>query len=339
MLYFRADMNEKIATGHIMRCLSIADAVRSLGEGVTFILADKQAEGLIRERGHQCIILHSEWDNLDSEIGKMVQLIRIKHIRVLLVDSYFITEHYLAVLRKQTFLVYMDDVSFVQYPVDAVLCYAPYHEMFNYSGRYDKSVELMLGIKYAPLRKEFRECSEKYIRTNVENILIMSGGSDQYDIVGKVLKCIDIEKYEHIYAICGVYNRKYEELKELYSQNKSVEVIKATMNMKYYMEKADIAVSAAGSTLYELAAIGTPTISYVVADNQINNALWWDKEDIIKYVGDVRNEEIIERIFMLIDTKYEKQRNRMSMSRRMQEIVDGKGSERVAEWLIKFGKR
>ena len=53
MLYIRADMNNRVATGHMMRCLSIADAASSLGEEVTFLLADNQALGLIKERGYQ----------------------------------------------------------------------------------------------------------------------------------------------------------------------------------------------------------------------------------------------------------------------------------------------
>ena len=51
MLYVRADMNNIIATGHIMRCLAIADAAADLGEDTTFILADDKAAGFIQERG------------------------------------------------------------------------------------------------------------------------------------------------------------------------------------------------------------------------------------------------------------------------------------------------
>lgn len=49
MLYIRTDMNEQIATGHIMRCISIADALTVAGEAVTFILADEQAVDLLKQ--------------------------------------------------------------------------------------------------------------------------------------------------------------------------------------------------------------------------------------------------------------------------------------------------
>lgn len=56
MLYMRVDMNNRIGTGQMMRCLSIADAARTLGEQTTFILADNQAKSLIRRRGHRAIV-------------------------------------------------------------------------------------------------------------------------------------------------------------------------------------------------------------------------------------------------------------------------------------------
>ena len=66
MVYIRVDMNEQIATGHMMRCLSIADALRDLGEQVTFILADEQAINLLKQRGYDAIVLHTQWNDMDG---------------------------------------------------------------------------------------------------------------------------------------------------------------------------------------------------------------------------------------------------------------------------------
>ena len=60
MLYIRVDMNDKIATGHMMRCLAVADAARMKGEDTTFILADWQAVELLRQRGYEFVVLHSQ---------------------------------------------------------------------------------------------------------------------------------------------------------------------------------------------------------------------------------------------------------------------------------------
>ena len=75
MLYIRADMNEQIATGHIMRCLSIADALIVAGESVTFILADEQAVDLLKQRGYDAIVLHTEWNQMEKELPALSHVI------------------------------------------------------------------------------------------------------------------------------------------------------------------------------------------------------------------------------------------------------------------------
>lgn len=333
MLYFRADMNEKIATGHIMRCLSIADAASHQGEESTFILADKQAEKLVKKRGHCSIVLHSEWNHLDYELEQMVSLIIKENIRVLLVDSYFVTEWYLGELRKHTNIIYLDDLNAFHYPVDTVLCYAPYYSKFQFEEKYPDT-DLLLGTKFIPLREEFRDCGRKEIKLEIESILILSGGSDWYDVMDRLLEKLDKRKYKRIYAICGIYYGKFDAIVEKYKAWPSVEMIRATDDIKYYMEIADVAISAAGSTLYELAAVGTPTISYVVADNQAENAIWLENKGIIRYAGDVRMDDIIGNIPGIIEREYESMEERKSRSARMQHLVDGKGAERVAKKLI-----
>lgn len=68
MLYIRTDMNNMIATGHVMRCLAIAEAAKEQGEQVTFLLSDEQAVELIEQRGYQTIVLHTSWYDMESEL-------------------------------------------------------------------------------------------------------------------------------------------------------------------------------------------------------------------------------------------------------------------------------
>ena len=98
MLYIRADMNEIMATGHIMRCLAIADAARELGRDTTFILADEQAVLLVRKRGYHSIVLDTGWDKMDMELPILQKVITEYGIQSLLVDSYMVTSNYLQIL-------------------------------------------------------------------------------------------------------------------------------------------------------------------------------------------------------------------------------------------------
>ena len=74
MLYIRVDGNERIATGHIMRCLSIAKALRSLGEESVFILAEPYGKPIIEKEGFQTICLNGSYDKITEETEQMEEL-------------------------------------------------------------------------------------------------------------------------------------------------------------------------------------------------------------------------------------------------------------------------
>ena len=103
-------MNDTIATGHMMRCLAIADAAKSIGQSTVFILADNEAVGLLKERGYEYIVLDTDWNNMESEIGILEQLILKWKINRILIDSYQVTKSYLQKLQKLTEVYYIDDL-------------------------------------------------------------------------------------------------------------------------------------------------------------------------------------------------------------------------------------
>ena len=114
-IYIRADMNEIIATGHIMRCLAVADAAKEMGKETIFITADEKPVEMLRSRGYEPIILHTEWNNMESELESLILLIQKESITKLLVDSYQVTKEYLAKLEKYTEVYYLDDLDAFEY--------------------------------------------------------------------------------------------------------------------------------------------------------------------------------------------------------------------------------
>ena len=108
------------------------------------------------------------------------------------------------------------------------------------------------------------------------------------------------------------------------------------------MEEADLAVSAGGTTLYELAAMGVPTITYSFADNQLRNVYQFMEDDLMDYAGDGREEKNIvketdisveERILKFYHLYDRDREMRKERSRRLQQMIDGKGAERIAALL------
>ncbi len=103
------------------------------------------------------------------------------------------------------------------------------------------------------------------------------------------------------------------------------------------MREADLAISAGGTTLYELCACGTPSISYSVADNQFGNVRAFDREGLISCAGDIRSGTVPEMLGKLIAAFDRNERS--ARSERMRHVVDGRGADRIAEALIRLGNR
>ena len=335
MLYFRIDMNEVIATGHAMRCLAIADAARQMGEDSTFILADAKAVALVKERGYHTIVLDTDWRNMDLELQSLFKIIEREKIDSILVDSYQITPEYLKSLRKRVKVAYLDDLNAFHYNVDVLICYANYYRKYNYEERY-QDVRLCLGMPYVPLRSVFAGCKPKEIAETVNHLLLLSGGSDTMNILDRLLESIPKKDYEKIDVICGVYYQKYEEMCKKYKESKNVHIHKAVTDIERYMQEADLAVSAGGSTLYELCAMGTPVISYAFVDNQLDNVLSFQKDGIIDYAGDARSDDIISNINEYLKLYRNDKKLRQKRSLAMQDLVDGQGALRIAKTLCEI---
>lgn len=333
MLYIRVDMNRIIATGHIMRCLAIANAAKRLGEDVTFILADGQAVELLEQHGHRTIIMNTQWNDMESELPVLNRLIEKHKIERILIDSYQITEKYLKILSAMVQTYYIDDLNAFLYPVNNIICYANYWEKFKYAERYQKT-GLLLGTKYVPLRQEFCECGKKDISIRVKNLLLLSGGTDKYGIFHQILNRLNLDEYSQINVICGRFDMQYEKLKELESFYGNVKIYRSVVDIEKFMKEADIVISAGGITLYELCAVGTPSISYSIADNQLDNVKKFQDDGIIDYAGDVRKDDVAGNIERYLQLYNSNQKLRQERSKEMQKLVDGKGALRIAKVLI-----
>ena len=330
-LYIRVDINNTIATGHLMRCLAIAEKAKDYNIETIFINADNEGTNLINEKGFKNIVLNTIWDDLDKETDILVDVIKKNEIKILLLDTYKVTYDYLSTIRKYTKTVYIDDLNEMKYPVDILISYCNYYQKFNYNERYNDT-KLLLGTKYVPLRKEFSSPSKKTINKTIKEILIISGGTDNYHVIEKILKKINSDYL--ITCICGRYNTDFDKLKEIYKEKNNIFLYKNVNNIEEYMKKVDVVISAGGTTLYELCACGTPTITYSIADNQLDNVNSFNDEKIMFYAGDFRKDDVSNNILKILKEYTYNFRNKVSIS--MQNKVDSKGTERIIEEIMKL---
>lgn len=337
MLFFRADANSRIGLGHVMRCLAIANAARDRGIESTFIIADEEAKEIIGNYKYSAICLNSLWDNLESEIDKLTLLINELQVEQLIVDSYFVTKIYLSKLKKLIKIIYIDDLNTFIYPVDVIINYNIYAKNCNYNDKYSNT-KLFLGCDYVPLRKEFQN-QEYFVREQVSNILVTTGGTDYYNMSVNILNLmLKKNQYANInfHVIIGNFNVHIDELRDIQSKNSNVKLYKNIKNISKLMKACDVAIAAGGTTLYELSACGVPSISFSLADNQLDGVNEFDIQNIIYYAGDIR--ESLDKCINNIDEKIQQlilnRKLRKELSIGMRKMVDGNGADRIIEELL-----
>ena len=336
MILIRADANEIIGTGHVMRCLSIARALADQGEDILFATADHSGDELIQNNGYKTICLDSPWNEMDKEISTILEVIKMQKIKLMIVDSYYVTRQYFQTLSSSTRLAYIDDMNKTAYAIDYLINYNIYAAHYNYSCYEGTETKLLLHPSFAPLREEFRRMSAHPIRTHVHDVLVSAGGADPEHISEKILSCICPELGNiKFHVLVGLLNPRIREIRTLAEKSKNVILHVNEQHMSELMTICDIAIAAAGTTLYELCATGLPTITYTLADNQIVATEQFEAQGIMLSAGDCRcDESFIDRVKVYLKEMCNDIELRRELSSKMQTLVDGNGAERIAKELL-----
>ncbi|MDE6129143.1 MAG: UDP-2,4-diacetamido-2,4,6-trideoxy-beta-L-altropyranose hydrolase [Lachnospiraceae bacterium] len=338
MILIRADGGGAIGSGHIMRCLSVAGALKEQGKEVLFVLADDSAAALLNERGQQYRILHTDYHSMEDELPALLPVLEECRPELFLADGYFVTAAYLERVGKHTKTAYIDDMCAFPCPADALINYNIYGEMLPYREQsLPQNRMLLLGCAYTPLRTEFRDVVYS-VRERVENVLITTGGSDKYNLTGQILQqALSDAACRHLryHVISGSFNSNLSGLRAVAEHHDNVQIHVNVHNMAELMKQCDIAVTAGGSTMYELCAVGVPIVCFSFVDNQERLVETFVKKRLACYGGNYlkENEElsrrVVEHVRLLADAKA----LREDYSHREKGLVDGKGAERIAKEL------
>lgn len=342
MIYIRTDANEIVATGHVMRCLTIADELRRRSLDVRFVVSDEESTKLIVEAGYDCCVLNTDWRHLSTndELSKMRDLLKKQRERpVLLVDSYYVDNHYFCELGKYAQTVVIDDLFEEVYCADIVINYSICHTLFPYHEAYcGRKTELLLGPGYMPLREQFQNVVYRRLELSdgITKVMLICGGGDMYNILADILqygiKNQLLDAYEW-HVVAGKYNPNIGQLKEIQREKSNVFLHENVTNMAELMTGMDIVVSAASTVLYECCAIGVPTVFFCMAGNQEYDTVCFSREGWMLYAGDIRLERIpvIKAIFKQLTYLRTNPAARAEIHRRLTTIVDGQGAKRIVD--------
>ncbi len=317
-ILIKTDGNSKIASGHIRRCLSIAEILKEKGASVSFWFSDEESPD----------ILHRFTGDLIS-FPYMTEPPAEKY-EFLLLDSYSLDENDFPGYRKYAAKTgYIDDLCSFDPDVDLIINYDPDPP----KDLYHAPVQL-LGTAFAPLRKQFAGPSID-IKENAERILISTGGTDPYRLLAGILKNAG-PSLQYIAVMGAVFDEGYRsQLQQIADENKNITLCENVSDMAALMRSADIAVTAGGTTLYELCACGIPSIVFTMADNQLDFTEGFYKRNAIWYEGDARREPaLISLIGSRINLILSDQDSRRIKSDTAHAMVNGTGSFSIADAIL-----
>lgn len=332
---FRVDANEHIATGHLMRCIAIAKECENLGMECKFYLAEDKMTDKLQENRLSYHILHTRWNQLDLEIPVMKSLIKREQLQWLVVDSYQADVNYLMALNESCKVMYIDDLAIEQYGIAAVLHYSYLKRDIAFEALYKNSKTMILaGADYVPLRKEFQK---KICEQREQAILITTGGTDPYKITQRILEhkneYKELKQYT-FHVIAGNMNQSRKKLERMADEDSKIILHQNVNNISDYMRKCECAVSAGGTTLYELCACETPTVCFSFADNQKEFVQCMGRDGIMISAGDAReNDQIEQSILRDITELTQREELRNRLAEKMRNLIDSFGTARIAKAL------
>lgn len=311
-----------IGYGHITRCTSIYEAFEEIGKQSQLIVnGDETIEDLLKGKNYKVF----NW--LDDQ-----QLLFeiLDNANIVFIDSY-LAKHdiYERISEQVKTAVYFDDDLRIDYPRGFVLNGAIFAEQLPYPKKDD--VTNLLGTMYTPIRREFWDTPPKLIRKEVETLMVTFGGSDMCNVTPKVQKVLN-ETYPYLQKRIIVTRlfANMSEIKKLQDKNTELIYEPDAAELKEVMFESDIAISAGGQTLYELARIGVPTIAVSTADNQLYNIRGWEKAKFIEYAGSWENRNVLKNIKTSVN-KLKDPDLRKNIFYIGRKYVDGKGAARTAE--------
>jgi UDP-2,4-diacetamido-2,4,6-trideoxy-beta-L-altropyranose hydrolase len=337
-LLLRADASARIGTGHVMRCLALAQACRAAGGQAAFLshCESKTLRHHVEAAGIRFIPLDTHHPH-PADIQRTLTLLREFQTEWLVIDGYHFDPAYQQRVREAGYrlLVIDDTAHWPNYNADIVLNQNINARQLPYV--VDPDTMLLLGTRYALLRHEFLAW-RNWRRGTLElacKVLVTLGGSDPDNMTGKVIKAL--EKMEvpglEVKIVVGPANPHLDTLRRAAKASSiNLQFLTTVNDMPSLMAWAEVAVSAGGSTCWELAFMGVPNIVLVLAENQCRIAQGLEEAGVTINLGwshQVSEDDIATKLQGLCQAG--ERRSHMSWLGRR--LVDGEGAPRVIQSL------
>ncbi|MBS4096875.1 MAG: UDP-2,4-diacetamido-2,4,6-trideoxy-beta-L-altropyranose hydrolase [Sulfuricella sp.] len=292
----RADSSVTIGTGHVMRCLVLADALRAKGAKTAFVCRELagNVNSYVERKGYPVYPLlvgeDADWQ-VDAEQTRAVLLRSGEEIDWLVVDHYGLDARWETRLRTDcTKIMVVDDLADRPHDCDLLLD-QNYLENApeRYKGLIPDDCITFLGPRYALLRNEFREARKALRKRDgtVRRILVFFGGSDPTNETVKVLEAIRRMGLSDmaVDVVVGSTNPHRDMVRQRCDAMPDAKYWCQVENMAELMSSADLAIGAGGSATWERCYLGLPTMTMVAAPNQLATTVALSNAGVIWNLG------------------------------------------------------
>jgi len=345
----RTDASCQIGTGHFMRCLTLADALKQRGAQIHFLsrCLPEHLRSMLEAKGHQFTLLnnphcdqaldelaHAHWLGVrqDQDAEDSIRALSGEALDWLIVDHYALDFRWESMLRQTVKrILVIDDLADRRHDCDLLLDQNIYADMTaRYIGMVPTHAHLLLGPHYALLREEFRHLHEQIKPRSgpVKRVLVFLGGVDAANYTGRAIEALaEINAGLHVDVVIGKQHPCCEKIKTMCIKCGFICHVE-TDKMADLMAAADLAVGAGGSASWERCCLGLPTLLVAVVDHQVNIAKALDLLGACIYLGTLVNISIpVLRDAIISLLKAQDQAN--ILSQKAYSLVDGIGVDRV----------
>jgi UDP-2,4-diacetamido-2,4,6-trideoxy-beta-L-altropyranose hydrolase len=344
----RVDASSQIGTGHFMRCLTLADALKQRGAQISFISRQlpQYLKGMLTEREHEFIPLnsslsevttgdlaHTHWlgTSQHADAQASIQVLSGHIWDWLVVDHYALDARWESALRQTTKnILVIDDIADRQHDCNVLLDQNFYADMdTRYTGKVPVHCQLLLGPRYALLRDEFRQLREQIKPRSgpVKRVLIFFGGMDAANYTGRAIEALASINHDlHVDVVIGAQHPSREQIELACAEHNFLCHVQ-TGRMAELMATADLAIGAGGSTIWERCYLGLPTLTICTADNQHKQIVDAASEGLL-YAPELEDELIL-MLSRHVSALMENVCLRRFISSNGIQAVDGRGVFRV----------
>ena len=349
LIVIRTDASQKLGSGHIMRCLTLAENLRNLGITIEFITRNHPgnlSEQVERKGFKVHSLINIDKTQSQTNLIKQEKLLGVKQltdsnatVQILanrrpdwiIVDHYSLDYRWEEKVRPYTKkIMVIDDLANRKHNCDLLLDQNYIYDQTRYDQLLLTDTIKLLGPKYALLRKDFIKNRKNHNQNNfiIKNVFVFFGGTDFDNLTIMSLKALSQPKLKHLSVdvVIGSANPHKLKLKTEIDKHPNMELYIQIDNMAELMFEADLAIGAGGSTSWERCCLGLPTLLYITAENQRMVAENLEKKSAVVMVKNLKDD-----LKMIINNlAFWK-----TISKQSQLVCDGMGVKKVQEFLIK----